>query len=254
MAEFPALPLWTDAYLGDTTHLTTIEHGAYLLLLITMWRNDGRLPKNDGYLARVARLTPAQWARIKPTLWQFFREDGDWVTQGRLTDELDLVRRNSKRQSAKARARWLKPNDDADAAAMPGQSHGNAPTPTPTSTLETDVSNDATASANVLRDPAKAMFDSGLRLLGEAGIRGAKARTLLGRWKRDHGAEAVIVALGRAQRESAVDPVSFCEGVLRFTKRAGQSALPQVGDERHTPDGRLLRYGGALDQWVEVRE
>ena len=43
MAEFPALPLWTDAYLGDTTHLTTIEHGAYLLLLMTAWRTADAL-------------------------------------------------------------------------------------------------------------------------------------------------------------------------------------------------------------------
>lgn len=32
MAEFPALPLWTDAYIGDTAHLTNEEHGVYLRL------------------------------------------------------------------------------------------------------------------------------------------------------------------------------------------------------------------------------
>ena len=64
MAEFPALPLWTDAYLADTTHLSTIEHGAYLLLLMTAWRTkECCLPDDDKLLSRYARLTAAQWRR-----------------------------------------------------------------------------------------------------------------------------------------------------------------------------------------------
>lgn len=38
MAEFPALPLWTDAYLADTAHLSYEEHGLYFHILMTMWR------------------------------------------------------------------------------------------------------------------------------------------------------------------------------------------------------------------------
>lgn len=109
MAEFPALPLWTDAYLGDTTHLTTLEHGAYLLLLITAWRSrNNRLPDSDKLLARYAKLTPGQWTRIKPIIAQFFTiEDGFW-TQGRLTDEANAVRQYRERQSAAGKASALK--------------------------------------------------------------------------------------------------------------------------------------------------
>jgi uncharacterized protein YdaU (DUF1376 family) len=73
MAEFPAFPLWTDAYLGDTIHLTTIEHGAYLLLLMAMWRNDGKLPDDDRMLARYARMTQGQWGRVSVTIRAFFK-------------------------------------------------------------------------------------------------------------------------------------------------------------------------------------
>ena len=39
MADFPALPFFTDAYLGDTQHLTLEEHGAYQKLLYIAWRS-----------------------------------------------------------------------------------------------------------------------------------------------------------------------------------------------------------------------
>lgn len=119
MAQYPALPLWTDAYLADTTHLTAIEHGVYLLLLITMWRAGGTLPNDDKTLARYGRVTMGQWLRIKPNLMPFFRISSDGITQGRLTDELVYVKRKGKKQSDNARARWLKNNDTADAVAVP---------------------------------------------------------------------------------------------------------------------------------------
>lgn len=133
MAEFPALQLWTDAYLGDTTHLTTLEHGAYLLLLIAMWRTkEKRLINNDERLARYAKLTNGQWQRIKPTIMEFFRCDGEWLTQGRLTDEANLVRRHSRKQSDRAKARWRKDKTNGHAAALPDVCRIDAPTPTPT--------------------------------------------------------------------------------------------------------------------------
>lgn len=73
MAEFPVMPFWTDAYLADTTHLTTLEHGAYLLLLFAMWRApENRLPNDDRLLARYTEMTPAQWERKKKILMPFF--------------------------------------------------------------------------------------------------------------------------------------------------------------------------------------
>ena len=129
MAEFPRLPLWTDAYLGDTTHLTTIEHGAYLLLLISMWRSKGtRLPNDDRLLARYAKLTPAQWARIRPVIMAFFTVDGAWVTQRRLTEEAAAVRRYHRQQSDRARLKHLKNNGARPATAVP---EGCLPVPVP---------------------------------------------------------------------------------------------------------------------------
>jgi uncharacterized protein YdaU (DUF1376 family) len=127
MAEFPKLGLWTDAYLGDTTHLTTIEHGAYLLLLIAMWRSEGtRLPGDDKMLARYARLTAGQWARIKPVIMPFFKSEDGFITQSRLTDEANAVRQHSKKQSDKAKARHLKDKETASAAAVPESCRNDA--------------------------------------------------------------------------------------------------------------------------------
>ncbi len=120
MAEFPAMPLWTDAYLGDTTHLTTTEHGAYLLLLISMWRTaEKRLPNDDRLLARYARCTAGQWARMRPILMTFFNVRGGFITQSRLTDEAVAVKQKSRKQSDKAKARWLKVKEPVDAVALP---------------------------------------------------------------------------------------------------------------------------------------
>lgn len=68
MSKAPSMPMYWDAYLADTTHLTTEEHGAYLLLLAAMWRRDGSVPDDDKDNARIVGVTVAKWRKIKARL------------------------------------------------------------------------------------------------------------------------------------------------------------------------------------------
>lgn len=138
MAEFPAMPLWTDAYLADTSHLTTLEHGAYLLLLMVMWRTrDKSLPDDDKLLARYCKLTPSQWRRMKPIIRDFFTVEGGCWRQSRLTDEANAVKQHRERQAKAGRASALKRKGRHSTTVQP---KGNqTPTPTPTPNVSTNV-------------------------------------------------------------------------------------------------------------------
>jgi uncharacterized protein YdaU (DUF1376 family) len=65
------MPFYVGDYLRDTMHLSTVEHGAYCLLLFYYW-NTGALPDDDRHLARIARMTLRQWRQHRPTLQTFF--------------------------------------------------------------------------------------------------------------------------------------------------------------------------------------
>jgi uncharacterized protein YdaU (DUF1376 family) len=204
MAEFPAMPLWTDAYLADTSHLTTTEHGAYLLLLMVAWRtHDKRLPDDDKKLAKYARVTPGQWARLKPVLQEFFKvKDGHW-TQGRLTDEAEAVRQHRERQSKAGKASALKRKGRHSTAVQP---EGNQDaTPYSYSTPNNSVTEVTDAGAA----PDKVFWDNAKAYLGKskAGI--------IGKWVRDYGKDATAKAIAAAQVERAVDPVPYIQRVLR---------------------------------------
>lgn len=138
MAEFPAFPLFTDAYLGDTQHLSTIEHGAYLLLLIVAWRSKGScLPDDDARLAKHARMTRGQWARIAPTIREFFTARDGALYQSRLTDEAKHVRQVREKQREAGRASALKRKDrHATDVHVPLSGRATpSPSPTPTSDI-----------------------------------------------------------------------------------------------------------------------
>lgn len=85
MAEFPAMPFYTDAYLADTRHLTTEEHGAYLLLLMCAWRSKGcQLKDDDRQLARIVGISSARWKRLRTVLSEFFVISGGYWRQKKL--------------------------------------------------------------------------------------------------------------------------------------------------------------------------
>lgn len=132
MAEFPAMPLWTDAYLADTGHLTTLEHGAYLLLLMTMWRAGGSLPDDDVRLMRFTKTNTAQWTKIKPVIMEFFHVEDGKISQKRLAREFDFVKTKREKASKSAKSKYLKNNNTEEANAEKRRANAPATTPTPT--------------------------------------------------------------------------------------------------------------------------
>lgn len=116
MADFPQMPLWTDAYIGDTQHLTNEEHGVYLRLLMFAWRSpDCSLPADDKRIAIMVGLTPGRWAKLKPTIMAFWWLDGNAWRQKKLTKERAYAEKKRKQKisagKASAEAKSRKSND-----------------------------------------------------------------------------------------------------------------------------------------------
>lgn len=91
MAAIPYMPLYVSDYLADAGHLSTFEHGAYLLLIMNYWQRGGPLPNDEKQLARIARVTMPQWRKIAPTVTRFFVSQGDFFVHHRIDRELSRV-------------------------------------------------------------------------------------------------------------------------------------------------------------------
>lgn len=107
MAETGAwMPMYWADYFGDTLHLTTEEHGAYLLLIGAYWRRGGPLPDDDKLLKNITKLSRFQWKNHRETLAEFFEiSRGVWKHK-RVQKEIDssCLRIARARKGGKAKA------------------------------------------------------------------------------------------------------------------------------------------------------
>lgn len=106
MADFPALPLWTDAWVADTKHLSRVERGTYLDLLVLIWRSPGcRVPNDNVWLGKHLAMTVKEVVgELRQIITEFCQSDGNWITQKRLTKESQFLHK----QSDSSKARWHK--------------------------------------------------------------------------------------------------------------------------------------------------
>src|SRR6185437_12147775 len=91
----PWMPLYIGDYLADTAHLSTLENGAYLLLIMSYWRRGG-LPDDDAQLARIARLPLEQWLNVRSTVVQLL---GNGWAHKRIDLELQKAANKSEKAS-----------------------------------------------------------------------------------------------------------------------------------------------------------
>ena len=199
---------------------------AYRLVLDLIYMQGGNLPDDARYISGLLGCTMKKWKSLRTALIAAGKlyVSGEFLGNNRADKELETLSKFQENQREKA-SKPRKNKDLQEATAEPARVKSE---PEPDK-YSVDKSTDAEASI----DPEKVMFDSGRKLLVAAGITPAKAGSLLGKWRKDHGTEAVISALGRAQREGAIDPVAFIEGCFRFRAKATTPA-----------DGEVRMFGG----------
>lgn len=90
MSRTPFMPLWVADFLAKTIDLDAKEIGAYMLILMSLWTHEGRLPNDPKKLQRIARC-----GRDWPTIWaaieKFFDAEDGQISNRRLTEELQKV-------------------------------------------------------------------------------------------------------------------------------------------------------------------
>jgi len=92
MAALPYLQFHPSDYLADTQHLTTTEHGAYLLLIFNYWQQGHPLKDCDRRFSNITRLPAIQWMDMRAIIEEFFTiQDGVWI-HNRIEDDLAYVR------------------------------------------------------------------------------------------------------------------------------------------------------------------
>lgn len=99
--------------------MSTEEHGAYLLLLMAMWRRNGTVPNDDKDLARIVGLAPRKWLQIKARLLPFLNDDNGVLSQKRLQKEWEFVQqkrnKNAENGALGGRPKSINNNDIAKA-------------------------------------------------------------------------------------------------------------------------------------------
>lgn len=110
MAALPYMQFYVADYLADTGHLTTEEHGAYLLLIFNYWQTGKPLRKDR--LSTVARLSNDRWILVEQALKEFFHDNGETWAHFRIEGDLVAVQESvdkaSKAGKASAAARQRK--------------------------------------------------------------------------------------------------------------------------------------------------
>ena len=91
----PFMRFYCDDYLADTPHLSTQEHGAYMLIIMNYWRRQKAIPESR--VASIALLSTIEFESIRDTIAELFDiQNGVW-THKRIEAELKRVREESKR-------------------------------------------------------------------------------------------------------------------------------------------------------------
>jgi replicative DNA helicase len=217
--------------IGDTHHLTLEEHGAYWKLLLIAWRSpDCALPDDDKRLAMMLGVTLKKWSKLKPVVMAFWTLiDGRWK-QKKQTNVRQFVEQKREQSREASAARWNGQADENKGNGSSGRTTGrksermSGGDASQTQTHKKSSVGKPTGAESADFDPVKAFIDDGVRLLTAAGSSEKAARSIIGRWRKEHGDDGVALAIAAADSRHLSQPIEWIS--RRLTTRSESGSAP----------------------------
>lgn len=94
------MPFYFGDYFADAHHLSTIEHGAYFLLLAHCWQ-FGSLPEGDEERRQITKLSQYNWKKFSITLNKFFLQNGHHKRIDKEIQRIEEIREKRRKAALK---------------------------------------------------------------------------------------------------------------------------------------------------------
>jgi len=242
MAKIRRIDFSPDEFLVGVAGLRPAEIGAYWIACSLMYSKGGAIPDDEVWISRACGCHVRSWRALRQRLidaGKLALADG-FLSNSRTLREIERAegRVTASRGAAAASARARRERAENEAQSNDNRDIPEADAQFPpelTNNYQLSTTNDhisgenltvtATPAADAARQPedaktpdaASIIFGAGISWLQHATGRPAEpCRRLLGKWRKGFGTgEALIAALGRAQREGVIDPVPWMEGAIR---------------------------------------
>lgn len=241
------MPLHIGHYLQDTGHLSALEHGAYLLLIMEYWK-EGCLPSDERMIRRIAKLAPDQWADSCDILKAFFH---DGWRHKRIDEELAKADTIIAKRRAAGKQRWSKAPSTTIAHAQENEANALTRAGTP---VTSNLSNASALDAAEPRDVRKQLWSEGVAILQAiTGLTNARAKSLVGKWLKAAGEDCAVV-LGKiqaAQLDRVGEPVAWITAAVRSQAPPGMQASIE-GLKNGTLDLGDLLNGNHHDRTIDA--
>lgn len=242
------MPLYVSDYLADTSHLSTEEHGAYLLLLMHAWINGGEITGDDTRLRRICRMEEKQWRKSKEEIKAFFYEENGCLRHHRVDKELERAQHLVNQRSAAGKASAAKRKEQRNAAQEAYQNTSDCSTSVATS-VATSVQRDGQQNGKPSPSPTPCKpigiansnstpTDSGQNEVSPAAVRFALA---IRGWEKERGKVTAI---------QPADPRLTAWGDAGVTDDQLRIAYDLAVDARNTEGDTTAINAGFLDVFV----
>lgn len=210
MSRSPYFPFYPADFMNGVRGLTPQEVGVYTMLLCRIYEENGPVEYHVLRLATYCGMREKTFAEVVAKLVDL---DKLQLVEGTISNrraEVEIAKRSDglkfASKAGKASAEKRQQNQRQDATPVE-RSFNHTDTDTDTEYSVTNVTEgDALAAPP---DLAKDLFDRGVKFLARHGVKEPQARSVIGRWRKEHPDPDILSAFMACAKEGAVDPIPW---------------------------------------------